>query len=641
MTPPRPPSGAPAPALAAAASMLADGRFDEARTLLLRHIQINKAHPHPHALYMLGVAADALAQPDQSLHYLERAVVADPHSPMFTVALAHALADRNCLPDAVRLLESFAAAHPPSAPVATTLSSALSQLGRDDDALRVAEFARAALGDLPDLSGALGAILHKLGRIDDALAAYRRARRIAKEGTLLLNLARVGEAVALFRAATEQFPDDDAAWLHYAYTQNYSDSAPAPEQARAHRTIGLALRKRLGPPFTSWNVSKDPARPLRVAIISPDLRRHAIVSFLAPLLENYDKSREAGWHLTAYSTSRKSDDVTQRLRTLVDAWRDVPNPHPRYLANLIRADRIDVAIELSGHTEGNSAAAMHLRPAPVQITYLGYPNTTGLDTIDIRLVDSITDPPGPADALAVEKLIRIDPCFLCYQPIVTVPPVDRLCGQPVPATSGAPKPVSFGSFNLPSKISPRTLTLWSRVLEAIPNSTLILKHALLKEPWMRDNLAARLVAAGIPEPRIAVLPPTPSYADHLAAYSHIDIALDTFPYHGTTTTCEPLWMAAPVIPLTADRHASRVGPSLLSAIGLPDLAAADEADYLRIATELANSPARLAAWRTPGPTSLRDIMANSALCNASAFTSRFQAAIRQAWKQWCNPKSAP
>jgi predicted O-linked N-acetylglucosamine transferase (SPINDLY family) len=627
MPAPRAPHGAPAPYLATAAALIGEGRFDEARTLLLRQLQqsARSGAPHPHALYMLGIAADALAEPAQSLHYFQRAVAADPHSPLFASALAHAFSNADRLPEAVAHLEKFAANHPLDPGIAATLSSALTELGRAEDGLRVAESAHAAFGDLPDVAGALGLALHKLGRIDEALAAFRRGGRIVKEGTLLLNVGRVDGAVILFRAATEKYPDDDAAWLHYGFAQNYSDIAPTAEIARAHRNIGLALRKRLGAPFNSWNVSKNPDRPLRVAIISPDLRRHAIVSFLAPLLEHYDKE---DWHLTAYSTSRKSDDVTKRLRTLVDAWRDIPNPHPRYLANLIRNDRIDIAIELSGHTEGNVASVLHLRPAPVQVTYLGYPNTTGLDTIDIRVVDAITDPPGESDSLAVEKLIRIGPCFLCYKPIVDAPEL-------VPPPSASGKPITFGSFNLPTKISARTLTLWSQILTKLSGSTLTLKHAALKEPWMREHLSSRLAAAGIDESRVTVLPPTASYSDHLATYAHIDIALDTFPYHGTTTTCEALWMGVPVITLIGDRHASRVGTSLLSALGLSNLAAPDEATFIQTALTLANNRDQLNLWRTPGPTSLRHIMANSPLCNAPAFASRFQAAIRQAWQTWC------
>ncbi len=632
MSAPRSPTAAPSPQLAAAAALVNEGRFREAHTLLLRLLRMSSgggaARVHPHALYLLGIASDALSEHEQALHFFERAAAADPNDPQIALAHAHMLGNMRRFPDAAAALERFAASHPSDPGIATGRVSILMELNRDEEALRVAEAAHAAHGDHPDLCGAYGAVLNKLGRIDEALALYRRTGRVIREGLHLCNVGRVEEGVAVFRAATEKYPSDSAGWIQYAYAQNYSDEATPDEQTRAHRELGRTLRTRVGAPFTSWNVTRDPNRQLRVGIVSPDMRRHAVVSFLAPLLENYDKSQ---WRLTAYSTTRKKDDVTARLRTLVDEWCDVPNNNPRNFATRVRDNRIDVLIEVAGLTDTDILAGVHLRPAPVQVTYLGYPNTTGLDTVDLRVVDSITDPPG-SERLAIERLARIDPCFLCYKPIVDSPPL-------APPPSAAGKPIAFGSFNLPKKVSPRTLALWARTLAAVPGSTLVLKHAFLTEQWMRNEFSGRLAAAGIDASRVTVLLPMPSYSDHLSAYAQVDIALDTYPYHGTTTTCEALWMGVPVITLIGDRHASRVGASLLSVIGLPDLAAADEAAFVRLATTLAKSPERLAAWRTAGPTSLRDIMANSPLCDARAFASRFQAAIRQAWQAWCaSPK---
>ncbi len=624
MTAARPPDPGAGQPLAPAVALIGEGRFEEARTLLLNLVAAAGNRAHPHALYLIGICADTLADPAEALAYFERARAAAPDDPQVVGGLANFLGNTGRIDGAVAILRDYLATHPFTPGLANSLAKMLAELNRLDEALAVAESARIALGELPDLALVHGAILERLGRPDEALSLYRRTRQVLREAALQFNLGRTSESLDLLRRAAEQRPSDSSPWIQYAFYLNYSDTAPAAEQLRAHRQCGLALRAQLGPPFTSWNVARDPDRPLRVGIVSPDMRRHAVVSFLAPLLENYEKSQ---WHLTAYSTTRKNDDVTARLRSLVDDWRDIPKPNPRYLARRIREDRIDVLIELSGLTENSAIHAVHLRPAPVQVTYLGYPNTTGLDTVDLRIIDSITDPSG-AERLAVERLARIDPCFLCYKPIVDSPPL-------APPPSAAGKPIAFGSFNLPIKISPTAVRLWSRALKEVPNSTLVLKHAALTDEWMRTNLARRLAEAGIEASRVTVLPPMPSYSDHLAAYTHVDIALDTYPYHGTTTTCEALWMGVPVITLTGDRHASRVGTSLLSAVGLPDLAAGDESGFVRLASTLANSPSRLAAWRTPGPTSLREIMANSALCDARAFTSRFQATIRQAWQSWC------
>jgi predicted O-linked N-acetylglucosamine transferase (SPINDLY family) len=628
MSPPPARSGLPPvpapPALHKAGELLRDGKFEEARTILLRAVQ--QKSPHPHGLYMLGLALDGLSQLDQARFYFEKALSVSPHEPMLAIAVAHANEKQGKRAEGLKVLEAFAAANPLDASIACALTSYLTELDRTDEAVRIGESARAKLGDHPDLCNALGRALHKAGRPDEAIEVYKRGERLIRAGSTLMNLGRIPEAVEVFRGATLKYPDDEAAWTNYAFTLSYVDGAPVEEMLRAHREFARAVRMRLGAPYSAWNVSKDPDRKLRVGIVSPDLRIHAIVSFLAPLLESYDRS---DWHLTAYSTGRVKDKTTERIKSLVDEWREPRKPHPRYLAGLIHADRIDVLIDLSGHTEENSLPAFHLRPAPVQATYLGYPNTTGLDTIDIRIVDSITDPPGYENRNA-ERLVRIDPCFLCFKPIVDAPDL-----APPPCTLSGATGISFGSFNLPLKIGPRTLSMWSAVLRAMPTARLVLKHASMAEPWMREHLARRTSEVGIDQSRITVLPPAPAYRDHLGAYAKVDIGLDTYPYHGTTTTCEALWMGVPTVTLLGDRHASRVGASLLGAVGLSDLIAKDEEDFARIATTLAANTDRLKAWRTPGAPSLREQMASSTLCDGKAFASRFQAAIRQAWRDWC------
>jgi predicted O-linked N-acetylglucosamine transferase (SPINDLY family) len=612
------------PALHKAGDLIRAGRFDEARVLLLRAVQHKS--PHPHGFYMLGLALDGLGQFDQALYYFQRAQAVSPHESMLVIAVAHALVKLDRRDEGLKALQAFAASNPLDPSLATALTSYLTESDRNDEALKIGEAAHKALGDNPDLCNALGRALHKAGRFEEAITIYKRGERLIRAGSTLMALGRIPEAVEVYHGACLKYPDDEAGWTNYAFTLNYVDGAPLDETLRAHREFARAVRLRLGAPFSTWNVTKDPDRKLRVGIVSPDLRIHAIVSFLAPLLEAYDRS---DWHLTAYSTGRVKDQTTERIRSLVDQWREARKPHPRHLASLIHADRIDVLIDLSGHTEENALPAFHLRPAPVQATYLGYPNTTGLDTIDIRIVDSITDPPGTDDRNA-ERLVRIDPCFLCFKPIVDAPDL-----APSPMTLPDAPGVSFGSFNLPLKIGPRSLGMWSAVLREIPAARIVLKHASMSEPWMREHLARRMDAAGIDQSRITVLPPAPAYRDHLGAYANVDIGLDTFPYHGTTTTCEALWMGVPVITLRGDRHASRVGASLLSAVGLSDLVADTEQDFVRIARSLASNTGRLRAWRTPGAPSLREQMANSPLCDTRPFASRFQAAIRDAWRRWC------
>ncbi|MCP2732542.1 O-linked N-acetylglucosamine transferase family protein, partial [Limnofasciculus baicalensis] len=293
------------------------------------------------------------------------------------------------------------------------------------------------------------------------------------------------------------------------------------------------------------------------------------------------------------------------------------------LATDNRHDSIDVAIDLSAHTCAASPLAFHSRVAPVQMTYLAYPNTAGVRAMDYRIIDSHTDPVG-TEQWCGEKLLRIDPCFLCYTPPAELPEV-----SPGPSTHDGV--IRFGSFNAAAKLSPQALQLWGRVIAAVPNSRLVLKASSFIDPALRDEVRAQLVSWGAPADRLDILSPAMATLDHLAMYSKIDIALDPFPYHGTTTTIEALIMGVPVVALAGDRHAARVGASILNAIGMPELVADSENAYVDAARSLATDRQRLASLRD----SLRSTLLSSALCDATAHTRRLEHAIRHTWRAHC------
>jgi predicted O-linked N-acetylglucosamine transferase (SPINDLY family) len=260
--------------------------------------------------------------------------------------------------------------------------------------------------------------------------------------------------------------------------------------------------------------------------------------------------------------------------------------------------------------------------APVQISYLGYPNTTGVPEITHRFVDEITDPTGEADAFALEKLIRFSPCAWTYEA-----PDDA----PSPAMPEEGSPVTFGSFNNFLKVTDETLAVWSKILSQVPESRLLIKSVYLEDSEVRKNIVERLSAAGIPHERVEISGLLASTQDHLATYNRVDVALDTFPYNGTTTTCEALWMGVPVVSLIGDRHAARVGLSLLTAIGHAEWAAENEADYIEKAVALANDRTRRGTLRE----SLRGEVAGSILCDHAGQAARFETALRQLWNEWC------
>ena len=352
---------------------------------------------------------------------------------------------------------------------------------------------------------------------------------------------------------------------------------------------------------------------MRIGYVSGDFRRHSVANFLFPIFENHDR---AAFQITCYNNNGWNDDVTERLMGAVDQWRRISGLDDETVAEMIAADGIDILVDLSGHTAHNRLSLFARQPAPVQVTWLGYPGSTGVEAIRYRLVDAITDPPGESDSYYCETLIRLEHGFLCYAP---------LDPAPAPVMRPARNPVRFGSFNNPAKLSPATLDLWGKLLQAVESSELVLKGRPFADPQVRRMLLKRFEARGIAEERIVLLEHMAAPDRHMAAYGEMDIALDPFPYNGTTTTCEALWMGVPVVTLLGDRHSSRVGASLLTRVGLEEMIAEDADGYIRRAADLAANQERRAALRA----TLRPAMQTSPLCDGAGFTRRLEAAYRQ------------
>jgi len=438
-------------------------------------------------------------------------------------------------------------------------------------------------------------------------------------------LNQYDEAVRVLEHAAPAHPTD--IFLHNQWCFNIHhlpDASPARVRA-VHEAFGAVLERLEPSKRVSFSQSPDPERRLRIGIVSPDLITNVVATFIEPVFAHRDPAR---YELYAYMTRPNEDEVTARLRGMTDVWRNMAAVTQRQLGQRLRDDALDVVIDLAGHSKGFNLAALHLRPAPVQITYLGYAGTTGVPAIGYRFVDSITDPPGESDTHAVEKLVRLDPCFVCFTPPADAPEV---VARPADA------PITFGSFNAVRKINQHVVALWARVLREVPASRLMLKSLDLADQQTQENLRARFAAEGIDADRVLTLKPLTPMRDHLAQYSHVDIALDPFPYNGTTTTCEALWMGVPVVTKIGDRHAARVGASLLHAAGLPDLIAADDDGYVAVAAALARDLARLAALRA----GLRAQVRASTLMNQPMFAARFYDGVRTAWREWCATTTRP
>ncbi|MBI3452206.1 MAG: tetratricopeptide repeat protein [Rhodospirillales bacterium] len=464
----------------------------------------------------------------------------------------------------------------------------------------------------------LGAAGRRLGRIGEAIACYQRAVTVDPDfaeawnnlGNALTEGTRHDEALAVYRRALAIRSDYRAAGSNLLLCMNYMQSVAPAEIAAAHRD--WAARHLPAPPNRALG-PRIGNRPLRVGYVSPDFREHPVSHFLAAVFAAHDRARI---ELVCYADATQEDAMTARLRAHAALWRSTVGLSDAALAQQVVDDRIDLLVDLAGHTAGNRLGAFALKSAPVQATWLGYPNTTGLAAIDYRLTDAVADPPGEADTLHVEKLFRLPDGFLCFTPPDDAPPVAAR------ADGGS---VVFGSFNMLAKINEATLALWARILARVPQARLALKAAALADPGTRDLIATRFTRAGGDAGRLDLLPATAARTDHLGLYGRIDIALDPFPYGGTTTTCEALWMGVPVVTLAGERHAGRVGASLLARVGLDELVARNADDYVAIAAAFATDGARRAALRA----GLRDRLAASPLCNAPRFARALEDAYRR------------
>jgi len=396
---------------------------------------------------------------------------------------------------------------------------------------------------------------------------------------------------------------------------NYTDATPE-AIAQAHREYARVV----GPPVRPARTDPDPERPIRVGLLSGDMRDHSVSFFVEPFLRHADP--RVSFEIFSNSAPQALDATSKRLRGHAAAWHDCGHMPHNAIDAFIRSRNIDVLLELGGHSGEPRLLALIEKPAPVVISAIGYPNTTGVPAIEWRLVDAITDPVG-SERFCTEQLLRIDPCFLCY----TAP-----TNAPEPAMPDASQPITFGSFNNATKIGARSVELWARVLQAVPGSRLLMKAQSLTDSTGRKVILERFAAAGIAPDRLELVAYTKTRDEHLRLYNRVHVALDTVPYNGTTTTCEALWMGVPVVTTLGDRHAARVSASLLHAAGHPELVASDADAFVRIAASLAQDRPQLDALRT----SLRAHMAASPLMDAPGYAARFHAAVRACWQTWCS-----
>ena len=404
----------------------------------------------------------------------------------------------------------------------------------------------------------------------------------------------------------------------------------------AHRQWGLSFsalfdRDR----YTDWPENKRVKdRQLRIGYLSADFFVHSVSYFIeAPLL--YRDTQNT--HVTCYSNVARKDKKTSYFEKVCDMWRSIHDKNGKEVGELIRRDRIDILVELTGHTAGNRLDVMALKAAPIQITWIGYPNTTGLPFIDYRITDSIVDPPDTTQKYT-ETLLRLPGPFLCYTLPPDAPPVTS-----TPALKNGH--ITFGSFNNLAKVNDRVLSVWCAILHSVPFSRILMKCKPFASPTVVAKMHVKFAAFGIPASRVDLISLLPTTTEHLDAYANVDISVDTFPYAGTTTTCEALYMGVPVITYHKTHpslHAHNVGATLLSRLGKEEdggdigrrLIAESEKEYVELAVKLATDVQGLQQLRM----GLRDKMLQSPLCQGKAFVEDLEKVYRQAWDMWCDRK---
>jgi protein O-GlcNAc transferase len=426
-------------------------------------------------------------------------------------------------------------------------------------------------------------------------------------------------AIASCEGALECKPDDARAFDTLLCAMLYRARSTPGEILAAHRRYAAQFETPLKAQWGPHHNHRDPGGRLKVGYVSADFRTHSVAFFIEALLAHHDRSTVETY---CYHTHGVRDAVTERLATLADHWVPSAGLSDGDLAERLRADEIDILVDLSGHTGFNRLLTFARRPAPVQVTYLGYPATTGLSAMDYRLVTWETDPAG-SEAWHTERLYRLPRTLWCYRPGPDCPAV----GGETPASRNGF--VTFGSMNNLAKISEETIAVWGELLRELPGSRLVMTN--VPEGTARDLLRERFAAQGISGDRLSLHLKLP--ADRFwALSSQIDIALDPFPYNGTTTTCEALWMGLPVITLIGETSVSRSGYALLKGVGLEELCAKDVAGYVRIAVGLARDLSRLAALRQ----GMRARVEASPLRDEAGFARDIEAAYREMWREWCD-----
>jgi protein O-GlcNAc transferase len=633
------------------------GKLDQARDICQR---VLGQHPnHPRALHISGKIAIQEGRLPQAVDLIRRTIAVQPSEPIFRNTLGMVLSMLGRTDEAVEAYRDLLKLKPHDAEAHNNLGNLLTISGRYTEAINAYRAAlklnpqmglvnnnlgnvfqamglyeeaiedyRTALKfnpDYPEAHNNLGVALFSLKRFDEAIGASREALRLKPDyadayinlGSAYKSMGRIEEAITAMRTAMRLRPDTPSHHSMLILTMHLRADA----DMRAIRTELKDWNQKYAEPLKKFILphlnDKNSERRLKIGYLSTEFREHVVGWNLLPLLGEHDHKK---FEIFCYASVTRPDESTERIRSLIDVWRNIAGINDRQAAGMIRDDKIDILVDLTLHTPGNRLQIFAFKPAPVQVTWLGYAGSTGLDTIDYRFSDPYLDPPGTDLNIYSEQTVRLPETYWCYRPGGLAPDVG-------PAPVIAAKKITFGSMNNFVKVSDAAAELWMQILKAVPNSRLLIYAHTGPH---RETTRERFVHAGILRERIEFISKQP-WPDYMNTYKLIDIALDPFPYNGGITTCDSLLMGVPVISLSGPTAFGRSGTSLLTNVGLTELIAHSAEEYVQIATKLAGDLPRLAELRR----TLRQRLKDSPLMDAKRFAQNIEAAYREMFRNWC------
>ena len=582
---------------------------DQAISNYLKLIKLKPNYADAHC--NLGAVYDAQKEYGKAIDSLKNAIKLNPNyvNAYNTLGVIYRKLDKlddsiSCLSKVIKLEPNFAEAH-------NNLANALFDKRNYKAAISSYQSAIEYKPNYAEAYSNLGRSYKKAEQFEKAVKPFEQALALQPQNTTFLtNFAFLYHDICMSERAVEFYKkiiQIDPNEVGNLIQMNCFSEFDQAELYQSHLDWGNDLISKLpSPQIKHKKLSTSQTGPIRIGYVSPDFREHSVSYFFEPLIANHDKEK---FEIYCYYNNTESDHVTQKIQSHCDHWRPIYTLEDAEVVKKIKKDKIDILVDLSGHTDKNRLPVFAYKPAPIQVSWLGYPNTTGLRTIDYRITDEQCDPESENGSFHCEKLIRLPHGFLCFKGDESI----KYEENPPVLTNNY---ITFGSFNNFTKVTVEVLELWSKILLAIPTSRLLMKASQLANDMTKQNVISILNSKGVQTERVTLLGRVNSYDEHLKLYSKVDIALDPFPYNGTTTTIEALWMGVPTLTYKGVHHISRVGTSIMCRAGLDNFVASDKTDFLNKAIILSSDTQYLNNLRS----SIRERMVQSDLCNAKQFT---------------------